>query len=174
MFCKKKSFWHRFTCNKDRSQKVSHLSWEENFVAIITACNAIAFSKSHWIYSAFGFNWLFLVLFGRTCWSWPGFALGPRLSFRCRCWGSRGWISRFLRGRSSFLSFFGCWGRLRFFLDIRIRIWFIWFFLHFKGKLISECLLGVIDFPKKQRKIWQISALESKKWSNQQIKSAFL
>ena len=32
-----------------------------------------------------------------------------------------------------------------------------------KGQLISECLFGVIDFPKKQRKIWQISALESKK-----------
>ena len=33
-----------------------------------------------------------------------------------------------------------------------------------KGQLISECLLGVIDFPKNQWKIWQISALESKKW----------
>ena len=33
-----------------------------------------------------------------------------------------------------------------------------------KGHLISECLLGAIDFPKKQWKIWQISALESKKW----------
>ena len=43
----------------------------------------------------------------------------------------------------------------------------------FKGQLISECLLGVIDFPKNQRKIWQISALESKKWSNQQSKSTF-
>ena len=43
-----------------------------------------------------------------------------------------------------------------------------------KGQLISECLLGVIDFPKNQRKIWQISALESKKWSNQQSKSTFL
>ena len=39
-----------------------------------------------------------------------------------------------------------------------------------KGQLISESVLGVIDFPKKQRKIWQISALESKKWSNQQSK----
>ena len=37
-----------------------------------------------------------------------------------------------------------------------------------KGKLISVCLLGIIDFPKKQPKIWQISALESKKRSNQQ------
>ena len=34
------------------------------------------------------------------------------------------------------------------------------------GQLISECLLGVLDFPKNQRKMWQISALESKKWSN--------
>ena len=45
-----------------------------------------------------------------------------------------------------------------------------------KGQLISECLLGVIDLQKKkqQRKIWQISALESKKWSNQQSKITFL
>ena len=42
------------------------------------------------------------------------------------------------------------------------------------GQLISECLLGFIDFPKKQRKFLQISALESKKWSNQQSKSTFL
>ena len=33
-----------------------------------------------------------------------------------------------------------------------------------KGQLISECPLGVIDFPKNQRKI---SALESNEWSNQ-------
>ena len=31
-----------------------------------------------------------------------------------------------------------------------------------KGQLISECLLGVMDFPKNQQKIWQSSALESK------------
>ena len=43
-----------------------------------------------------------------------------------------------------------------------------------KGQLILECLLGVIDFPKNQRKFLQISALESKKWSNQQSKSTFL
>ena len=43
-----------------------------------------------------------------------------------------------------------------------------------KGQLISECLLGVIDFPKNQQKSWQISALESKKWSNQQSKGTFL
>ena len=36
-----------------------------------------------------------------------------------------------------------------------------------KGQLILECLFGVIDFPKKQWKIWQISALASKKRSNQ-------
>ena len=44
----------------------------------------------------------------------------------------------------------------------------------FKGQLISECLLDVIDFPQNQRKIWQSSALESKKCSNQQSKSTFL
>ena len=43
-----------------------------------------------------------------------------------------------------------------------------------KGQLISECFLGVIDFPKNQQKIWEISALESKKWSNQKSKSTFL
>ena len=43
-----------------------------------------------------------------------------------------------------------------------------------KGKLISECLLSVIDFPKNQQFFLQISALESKKWSNQQSKSTFL
>ena len=43
-----------------------------------------------------------------------------------------------------------------------------------KGQLISDCPLGVIDFPKNQRNIWQVSALESKKWSNQQNKSTFL
>ena len=32
-----------------------------------------------------------------------------------------------------------------------------------KGQLISECLFDDLNFPKKQRKIWQISALESKK-----------
>ena len=43
-----------------------------------------------------------------------------------------------------------------------------------KGQLISECLFDILDFPKKQRKIWQISALESEKWSNQQNKGTFL
>ena len=45
-----------------------------------------------------------------------------------------------------------------------------WLFFKFlsKGQLISECILGVLNFPKTQRKIWQISALETKKWSNQQ------
>ena len=45
------------------------------------------------------------------------------------------------------------------------------FFDSTKGQLISECLLGARDFPKNQWKIWQISALYSKKWSNQQIKA---
>ena len=42
------------------------------------------------------------------------------------------------------------------------------FYVHAKGQLISECLFGVLKFPKNQRKIWQISVLENKKWSNQQ------
>ena len=45
---------------------------------------------------------------------------------------------------------------------------YFWNCLLSKGQWISECLLGVIDFPKNQQKIWQISALESKKWTNQQ------
>ena len=45
-------------------------------------------------------------------------------------------------------------------------------FLQFKGQLISECLLGVIDFPKQQQQ-QKKSALETKKWSNQQSKSTF-
>ena len=43
-----------------------------------------------------------------------------------------------------------------------------------KVQLISEYLLGLIDFPKKPRNIWQISAIESKKWSNQQSEGTFL
>ena len=54
------------------------------------------------------------------------------------------------------------------------HFWGCSWILESKGQLISECLLGVIDFPKNQWKIWQISALESKKWSNQQSKSTFL
>ena len=45
---------------------------------------------------------------------------------------------------------------------------------YFKGQLISECLFDDLNFPKNQRKIWQISALETKKWSNQQSKGTFL
>ena len=41
---------------------------------------------------------------------------------------------------------------------------------YIKGQLISECLFDALNFTKKQRKIWQISALESKKWSNCKIK----
>ena len=40
-----------------------------------------------------------------------------------------------------------------------------------KGQLISECLFGVFNFSKKQRKICQISAPESKKWSNHKLKA---
>ena len=43
-----------------------------------------------------------------------------------------------------------------------------------KGQLISECLFDILNFAKKQRKIWQISALGYKKWSNQQKKTTFL
>jgi hypothetical protein len=43
-----------------------------------------------------------------------------------------------------------------------------------KGQLISEWIFGVFNFPKKQHKIWWISALESKKWSNQKDKGTLL
>ena len=39
-----------------------------------------------------------------------------------------------------------------------------------KGQLISEWLIDAFNFPKKISKIWWISSLESKKWSNQQDK----
>ena len=48
------------------------------------------------------------------------------------------------------------------------------FFRFFKGQLISECLLGVIDFPKNQQEILQISVLESKKWSNHRMKHTII
>ena len=35
-----------------------------------------------------------------------------------------------------------------------------------KGQLISECLFDFLNFPKNQQNICQISAPESKKWSN--------
>ena len=38
-----------------------------------------------------------------------------------------------------------------------------------EGQLISECLFDILTFPKKQREIWQISALEFKKLSNHKI-----
>ena len=43
-----------------------------------------------------------------------------------------------------------------------------------KGQLISECFFDFLNFPKKHQKIWQISAQESKKWSNQQSINTFL
>ena len=43
-----------------------------------------------------------------------------------------------------------------------------------KGQIISVCLFDFLNFPKKHRKIWQISAQESKKWSNQQSINTFL
>ena len=42
-----------------------------------------------------------------------------------------------------------------------------------KGQIISECPLEILDFPKIPRKIWQISALESEKWSNHKIKALY-
>ena len=41
------------------------------------------------------------------------------------------------------------------------------------GQLISEWLFDVLKFPKKQWKFWQISALESRKWSNHKIKAYY-
>ena len=41
----------------------------------------------------------------------------------------------------------------------------------YKGQLISECPFEILDFPKIPRKIGQISALESKNWSNHKIKA---
>ena len=35
-----------------------------------------------------------------------------------------------------------------------------------KGQIISECLFDFLNFPKEHQKIRQISAQESKKWSN--------
>ena len=43
-----------------------------------------------------------------------------------------------------------------------------------KGQLISEWLFDFLNFPKNQRKIWWISALESKKWLNQKDKFTLL
>ena len=42
-----------------------------------------------------------------------------------------------------------------------------------KGQLISEFPFIFFNFPKNQRNIWQISAPESKKWSNQKIKAPY-
>ena len=42
-----------------------------------------------------------------------------------------------------------------------------------KGQLISECLFDTLKFPKKTRKIRQISALEYKKWSNHKTKAHY-
>ena len=42
-----------------------------------------------------------------------------------------------------------------------------------KVQLISEYLFDFVNFPKNQQNIWQISALESKKWSNHKIKAHY-
>ena len=41
------------------------------------------------------------------------------------------------------------------------------------GQIISECLFHFLNFPKKQWKIWQISAQEFKKWSNHKITAPY-
>ena len=43
-----------------------------------------------------------------------------------------------------------------------------------KDQIISECPLMFLNFPQNQRKIWQISALQTKKCLNQQSKGSFL
>ena len=42
-----------------------------------------------------------------------------------------------------------------------------------KGQLISECLFDFLNFPKKHRKIWQISAQDPKRGWNHQNKDNF-
>ena len=44
----------------------------------------------------------------------------------------------------------------------------------FKGQLISKCPFGIFKLHKNQQFILRISALESKKWSNQHNKGLFL
>ena len=51
--------------------------------------------------------------------------------------------------------------------------WFIFALPQTKGQIISECPFEILDFPKIPRKIWQISALESEKWSNHKIKALY-
>ena len=40
-----------------------------------------------------------------------------------------------------------------------------------KGQLISECIFDFLNFPKHQRKIWQISAPESKTGQINKVKT---
>ena len=49
----------------------------------------------------------------------------------------------------------------------RVMVFFV------KGQLISECPFWNFKISKIPQKIWQISALESKKWSNHKIKALF-
>ena len=42
-----------------------------------------------------------------------------------------------------------------------------------EGQLISECLFDNLKFSKNQRKIWQNSSLESKKWWNHKIMAQY-
>ena len=43
-----------------------------------------------------------------------------------------------------------------------------------KGQLLSEWLFDVLNFPKTNAKIWNIYALESKKWLNHKYKGTLL
>ena len=61
-----------------------------------------------------------------------------------------------------------------FFDSIDTKQALIWECRRGKGQLISECLLDFLNLPTNQWKNWQISAPESKKWSNQQSKDTFL
>ena len=47
------------------------------------------------------------------------------------------------------------------------------FIKHAKGQIISECFFDFVNFPKKHRKIWQISAQKSKKCSNHKITAPY-
>ena len=42
-----------------------------------------------------------------------------------------------------------------------------------EGQIISECLFDFINFQKNQRKFWQNSAPESKKWWNHKIMAQY-
>ena len=55
-------------------------------------------------------------------------------------------------------------------LVISTEVEILWQCFVSKGQLISECPFDALNVPKNQQKIWQISALEYKNWSNHKIK----